>query len=74
MLIDLKSYFSQSCNGPCTHQTHGSAIVPRVVEEEVADSGEEVAQVQEKNCEETQVQEEGITMFNLDHIISDLGL
>jgi hypothetical protein len=51
MLIDLKSYFSQSCNGPCTHQTHGSAIVPRVVEEEVADSGEEVAQVQEKNCE-----------------------
>jgi hypothetical protein len=40
----------------------------------VVDSGEEVAQIQEENCEEAQVQEEGITVFNSDHIIYDPGL
>jgi hypothetical protein len=44
-LIDLKSYFSPSCNGP---STHAGAIVPRVEEEHV----------QEENCEDAQVQEE----------------
>jgi hypothetical protein len=67
-LVGLKSYFycsqGQSCSGSGP-STHGSANVPRVVEEEVEENGEEIAQVQAQ---------EGITVFNPDHIISDPGL
>jgi hypothetical protein len=62
-LAGLKSYFycSQGQGGP---STHGSANDPRVVEE-VEENGEEIAQVQAQ---------EGITVFNPDHIISNLDL
>jgi hypothetical protein len=67
-LVGLKSYFycsqGQSCSGSGP-STHGSANVPRVVEEEVEENGEEIAQVQAQ---------EGITVFNPDHIISVPGL
>jgi hypothetical protein len=69
-LVGLKSYFyySQGCSGSGP-STHGSAnvpsSVPRVVEEEVEENGEEVVHVQAQ---------EGITVFNLDHIIFDPDL
>jgi hypothetical protein len=71
-LAGLKSYFyySGGCGGSGP-STHGSANVPssvpspRVAEEEVEQNGEEFVHVQAQ---------EGITVFNPDHIISDPGL
>jgi hypothetical protein len=71
-LAGLKSYFycSEGCGGSGPN-THGSSNVPsnvaspRVVEEEVEQNGEESAHVQAQ---------EGISVFNSDHIISDLSL
>jgi hypothetical protein len=67
-LAGLKSYFycsqGQGCSGSGP-STHRSANVPRVVEEEVEENGKEIAHVQAQ---------EGITVFNSDHIISDPGL
>jgi hypothetical protein len=67
-LVCLKSYFycsqDQGCSGSGP-STHVSANVPRVVEEEVEENGEEIVQVPTQ---------EGITVFNPDHIISDPGL
>jgi hypothetical protein len=67
-LAGLKSYFyySEGC-GSSGPNTHGSVnfLSLRVVEEEVEQNGEEFAHVQTQ---------EGITVFDPDHIISDPGL
>jgi hypothetical protein len=66
---DLKSYFSQGSSGSSL-STHVSVVVA-IVEDVPLE--ENVSPSVEHDEEEEQVQE-GITDFNPDHIISDLGL